>query len=331
MPFSFIAAMIFAVMVPIAAGGWFLASRSVRREASQDAARGGSRGYRDSAWDAGTVRSGFRFACVALIVLSGLMLLISSTTFVSTKNVGIVTSFGKPVGEPLPNGIHFVEPWNKVTEMDGAIQTDSHAGDAQGDTTPCTTVRIANQSTACVDNSIRWRIRLTAADELFRDYKDFDRVRDSLVTRDLYAALNSVFAGYDPLGTIASNGVSSAPSLDSLAAQVTSLLQRQIGDQIEVLNVIIPLAHYDASTQDKINQFQAELANTRIAKQRQQTAENEAAANAKLAASVSRDPNVLVSKCLDLLFAIQKAGQQIPAGFSCWPGGQAAAVIAQNK
>lgn len=65
----------------------------------------------------------------------------------------------------------------------------------------------------------------------------------------------------------------------------------------------------------------------RIAEQREATAEKEASANRKLADSVSKDPNVLVSNCLNLLGEMVDKGQPVPAGFSCWPGGGASSVI----
>lgn len=270
-----------------------------------------------------------RWVSVGLFALSGILVVSSSVTIVSTKNVGVVTSFGKPVGS-LDNGFHLVAPWQKVTELDGAIQTDSHAGIDPKDTTPCTSVRIAHQSVACVDNSIRWRIQPGAADRLFRDYKDFANIRDSLVTRELSAALNTVFKDYDPLATD-EKGNSISPSQDVLSASVTKLLQAEIGDDIDVKNVIVPIVHFDDQTQGRINALQAEVANTRIAKQKQQTADAEAEANRKLASSVSKDPNVLVSKCFDDLAEMIKQKLPVPAGFSCWPGSSSAVVVPSGK
>ena len=78
---------------------------------------------------------------VGALVLALVTMFFSSATIVSTKNVGIETSFGRPVGS-LPNGFHLIPPWNKVTEMDAAIQTDNHVkGHAALD---CITVRIAH-------------------------------------------------------------------------------------------------------------------------------------------------------------------------------------------
>jgi regulator of protease activity HflC (stomatin/prohibitin superfamily) len=256
-------------------------------------------------------------------VLAVVCLFFSSAVIVSTKNVGIETSFGRPVGS-MSNGFHFIAPWDMVTEMDAAIQTDNHVKD--GATFACITVRIAHQATACVDASIRWRIEEDAADSLFRDYRDFDNVRDSLVTRDLNAALNAAFEDYDPLA-IDGKGNSTSPTLESLSQEVLTRMQEEIHEQITVLSVIIPVIHYDDNTQQKVNALLAQVAQTRIAEQSVVTAEQQALANRTLAESVSKDPNVLVSKCVDLLAEMVSKGQQIPIGFSCWPGGGSSVVV----
>jgi len=59
-----------------------------------------------------------------------------------------------------------------------------HDSDRQPHRDAATTVRLGNNSTAFVDNSVGWRIQ-PAVGELFLDYRDFDNVRDNLVTREL--------------------------------------------------------------------------------------------------------------------------------------------------
>lgn len=268
-----------------------------------------------------TGRGAAASAVLGLVLLAG-----ACVTQVTTKNVGVVTSFGRPVGA-LGNGLHLKAPWHKVTEFDAAVQTDSHKGKNGDGGSTCTDIRIGNQSVACVDNSVRWRIVQDSADDLYRDYREFDNVRDSLVTRELDAALNEVFADYDPLAGVDVNGASTARSLDELSDEVTSRLREKVGQQVEVLSVIIPLVAFDKTTQDKINDYQAELANTRIARQKQQTADAQAEANRKLSGSVSKDPNVLVSRCFDILAEMVNAKEPVPAGFTCWPGGGTGVVL----
>jgi hypothetical protein len=265
---------------------------------------------------------------VAIVAgLLGLLLLaLTSFTQVSTKNVGIVTSFGRPTGQVLSNGLHFKAPWQAVTEFDAAIQTQDFKGES------CTTVRLGTEGKACVDNSVQWRIKPDAASELFTDYRSFEAMSGALVERQRVAALNAIFAQFDPLATIKANtDGAGSPTLAELGAQATAKLQQLLGDRLTVDSVVISLVKYDDGTQSKIDAYQAEVAATRIAQQKQQTAAAEAEANRQLAESVSKDPNVLVSKCLDTLTDMVKANQPVPAGFSCWPGGSAAVVVPQAQ
>lgn len=264
-----------------------------------------------------------RGVCLFFIGFTGLLLFASSYTVVSTKNVGIETSFGRPV-DSLSNGFHLIAPWDKVTEIDAAIQTDSHV--KEGNSNNCISVRIAHQAVACVDASIRWRIEDGAADALFQNYRDFSNIRESLVTRELNAALNNAFEAYDPLA-VDENGNSTAISLNDLSANVTKQMQGEIGKQVNVLSVIIPVVHFDGDTQNRVNALQAQIAQTRIAQQAEKTAADQAEANRQLSSSVSNDPNVLVSKCYDLVNEMIAKSQPVPIGFSCWPGSSSAVVV----
>jgi len=268
--------------------------------------------------------AGLGTGCVASLLLA-LILVFSCTASVGTKEVGIVTAFNKPVGA-FDNGLHFKMPWEDVTEMDGAIQTDNNT---QGNN-DCVQARLAHQIVACIDVTIRWRIDPNAADSLFQNYRDFSNVRGSLVTRELATDINAEFADYDPLA-VNDQGNSTATPLSRLSGQVLGDMQRQISSQVEVLSVYIPVIHFDQATQSRLNALQSQIAQTRIAEQAVKTAQAQAAANAALATSVSHDPNVLVSKCFDLLQEMVNKGQGIPTGFSCWPGGSTGVVIPAGR
>jgi hypothetical protein len=101
--------------------------------------------------------------------------------------------------------------------------------------------------------------------------------------------------------------------VQALGDHVSEKLRTKVGGQIEIINVTAPLVNYDQATQDRINALNVEMANTRVAGQRAKTAEAEARANEILAASVSNDPNILVSKCLDTA----REAHISPLG--CWP------------
>ena len=270
-----------------------------------------------------------QIAKVAMYVILGLgflSLVASSLTIVGTRRIGVVTEFGKPV-DTLSNGIHFKMPWQKVPELDASIQTDSHIGNSEGDENPCTDIRIGNESTACVDNTVRWRLIEAEGDLLYRDYRNMDNIRESLVTRELNAALNRVLGDFNPLDAVSEDGSAATANLDDLAIEVTEAMRDRVEGRVEVLSITLPLIRYDGGTQDRLNAYQAEIANTRIAQQRSETAAAQARANEALAESVSNDPNVLVSRCFDTLADMVEAAQPVPAGFSCWPGSQSALVV----
>jgi len=264
---------------------------------------------------------------VVLGVGAALTLLAASFTQVGTKDVGIETAFGKTVGH-LSNGPHLIAPWNQVHSMDAAVQTDVFTGGQ------CIAVRLANQQTGCADTTIRWRIQPGSSDELYQNYRTFDHVRDSLVTRELVAAVNNQFADYNPLNSIVDSVPTSNhptnPPLSTIAKNTAVQMRAEIGGQINVLTVIVSYVQFDATTQKRLNQLQQQFALTRVAEQERITNEKQALANKALAASINTSPNVLVAQCLNTLEEMVKNGQGVPAGFSCWPGGSGTPVIANS-
>lgn len=317
----FVAAIIFLL---IGIGFWLIrrqAKRNIAALADQPPRKG------DPDWRA--VAAACRIG--AIVFISGALV----TTFadslysIGTKNVGVVTIGGHP-DSYLSNGYNFTWPWASVTEMDAAIQTDVYTKDttAANRIGNCITVRIAYGATACVDVSVRWRITESAAPELFQNYRTFDHVRDSLVTRELNAAMNVVFNGYDPLA-LNQDGSSAAESLTDLSTAVANLLQQDIGKQIELQNpsVIISVLNFTLPVQARIDALYQQIGDTRVAQQKLLTNRADALANQALAASLSNDPMVLVSKCLDLI----AKGFNPPAGFSCWPGAGSSVVVPAGK
>ncbi|WP_109492726.1 SPFH domain-containing protein [Mycobacteroides chelonae] len=252
------------------------------------------------------LRSEDRPAFLLVTGVAGVLALVfgifASITTVGTRQIGIETTFGRPNGSTLSNGLHFKAPWATVTEMDGAIQIDQHKGDNR------IKVRLGNSSTADADVSVRWQIKQDATPELFVQYKTFDNVRTNLVTRNLQVALNEVFATFDPL---APKNLDKSP-LPELSEQARKILASKVGTQVEILDVAVPTIDYDEGTEQKINQINQSRAATSVALQDQKTAEAQARANEILSSSVSRDPNVLVSKCLDI-------AKDRGIALLCWP------------
>lgn len=266
-----------------------------------------------------------------LAVFGLFFVLISGCQTVGTKEIGVPTTFGKVGSTHYGAGPHWwVSPWTTIHEMDGAIQTDDHISDNDTGGT-CFSVRLANLQTGCADVSLQWRINPTQVDYLYQNYRSFDHVKTQLVDRKLFAAVNEALASYNPL-----NGVDSKTRKNQLIkyqSVVYRLMKQKVRDingtsLIEIKNVQLPIVHFDSATQQRVNQLQQQVAQTLIAQQEKKTNEAKSLANAALEKGNTLTELVLVSRCYDTLGEIVKAGDQVPAGFSCWPGGSLAGVIA---
>lgn len=251
---------------------------------------------------------------LGVAVLGAALIIVSMTTIVPTKQVGIPVTFGKP-GAPLSNGFHWKAPWAKVIDMDATIQDVDNAGDNP------TVVKDADDADLRVHNLVRWSIKEDAADSLYRDYTKFERVAGSLVQPEINTAIAQVMATYNPLEA-------EQPTYDQLATKIEERLQERVGDRIVIHSVSISLIDFSEATVNRINALNAERANTRIAAQKEETAAKEANANRVLSQSVSNDPNVLVANCLKAVES-SPAGT-FPAGFQCWPNAGGGVLVGQR-
>lgn len=263
---------------------------------------------------------------LALGLVCSLMLFFSCFRTVGTKEIGIPLTFGKVGTTHYGPGVHLTAPWTLIREMDGAIQTDDHLDKA------CFNVRIANQQTGCAEVSLQWRINPAYVDYDYKNYRSFDHLKTQLVDRKLFSAVNDTLASYNPLNTIAAT--TKKNPLPSYQNAIFRLMRQKVKDVngrplIEILNVQLPIVHFDAETQSRVNQLQQQVALTKIATQEKETNKAKAAANAALATK-SLSEVVLVSRCLDDLESMVKSSQPVPAGFSCWPGGSGIGIIAPS-
>lgn len=269
---------------------------------------------------------------LAVIVLFiGLVFLgLSMLTTVGTRNVGVVTSFNKPTGRVLDAGLHVKLPWQAVTDIDGSIQPEEYRGEE------CIKVKIADGGNACVTVAYRWRITENGADNAFMDYRNSDKdindaVRDAVVSTNMKAAINEVFGQYDPLDgselrpnmtpeELANAKVNVVPDYQAFNQKINENVEAKIADLggvVEVSTVTVSGLDLPESTQLRINAFNQAVQNTKIALQDVATKAAQAEGNRQLAKSL-RDPNVLVSKCIDGLISGEIENEP---GFSCWQGG----------
>ena len=308
---GFIFAIIFATITFLLVGVWRAVPRTVHVNSGRYSTEKVEQDNPARFW------TGVSAAITGALTL--LLVLIASWTQVGTQNIGIVTSFGRPVGH-LSNGLHFIPPWDSNTDMDESVQiTDFEGGN-------CLTVRIAEQQTACLNVKVRWRIQTGAADALFRNYKGSTAgVQDALLTPELQNVANNTFDTYNPvalLNSTAPEGSPANPTVPQLGQQVEKALKTEIGTDVNIVSLFTPNVTYDDSVQARINSVTSQKAETLVAQQSEQTANAQAAANRTLASSLSgnNSASALEQNCLNILNQMVKQGMTPPTGFGCIPG-----------
>lgn len=270
---------------------------------------------------------GFTAGGVGILLLGVVLAFVSCIRTVGTKEIGVPTTFGKVGSAHYSAGFHVTSPWTSIHEMDGAIQTLDHLDNR------CFQVRIANNQTGCAEVSIQWRINPAQVDYLYKNYRSFSHVEKQLVDRKLFSATNEALKSYNPLAAVGTRRAVANP-LPGFQNDIFGAMKRKVSDingkrLIEIINVQLPIVHFDPETQKRVNQLQQQVALTAIAKQREQTNKAEALANAALVRQKDGlSQLVLVSRCFDTLEQMVKSGVGVPPGFGCWPGGGQIPVIA---
>jgi hypothetical protein len=297
--------------------------------------------------DARFTAAGVAAVCVLLGIIC---VLVASYDRVDTRNVGIITAFGRPVGVHGA-GIVWHAPWKKMSELSEAIQLQAFESNSYDDASKGTAapnaagsainVRLANNSNAYVDINLNWRLREGAAPKLFQDYGGtnvFDTIRQQLVDRQAQVMVSKVFATFNPQtsvtpvtpppaaapvdGTPPPPAAAPAPNtvptpqqgadLPKMAAQVKADLQDAVGTEIEILDVRIPRLWYDGPTQGRIDQYNQNVQETLNAAQQVKTAEQQRLAAEQRANMPPPDLRIAISNCL----TDQVKNGRDPAG--CW-------------
>jgi Membrane protease subunits, stomatin/prohibitin homologs len=246
---------------------------------------------------------------VALLAVFFITLVFACTSIVGTRKVGVVTQWSRPTGETLNNGLHFVLPWTAVHEMDAAIQNDVYKGDTR------IQVRLCNSSTAFADANVRWQMKQDAADELFVQYKDFDNVRSNLVERNLRTALNEAFTScFDPLSSDTAKN-----DLPGTVVKAKEKLQALAGNQVEILDVSVPIIDYDDQTEQRINAINQSRADTTKAEQETKTAEQKRKAAEILSGQPVPDLKIAIAACVNKMAETGQSLNCFPIGSSVLP------------
>ncbi|MCX5066612.1 SPFH domain-containing protein [Micromonospora lupini] len=197
-------------------------------------------------------------AAVAFLAFGLILCLLASMNTVPVRYVGIVTSFGKPTGETTGAGLQFVAPWENVDDWDASRQAYDHRSEKT-----CVQVRIASLANACVEALVEWHTRPGRAPEQWASYKkEFETFTARRVDPAFAEAFNEAFNPHDPLKNIDGQGNLNVP-LGPYADTVKAGIVKRIGEDVEVLSVVVTRVNYDDKTQGYIEAFQQAVLKTR--------------------------------------------------------------------
>lgn len=267
-----------------------------------------------------------RAAGVAAVIVAFLLFVVSGLKSVPAKNIGVPQAFGAVGAVAYSPGMHETwQPWLHLTDVDETVQTTTFEG-CWGPyctgTNPqrgnCLEVRIGGQQTACADITIQWKVLPPAAGSLFSDYANQGRlmttITDAVVIRELKQTVNQVLGDYNPITDQQAAVTNGKSQFSTFAPVVQQDMRADIGSRVQVQTVLMPLLHYDGTTQARLNAIQQAFGNDAIAKENIQVNADQARAYAKLG---SPSVNALVSQCLSDL---KDDAGQLPTGFQCFPG-----------
>lgn len=260
---------------------------------------------------------------IAGVVIGVMFLVFGGIRSVPVKSVGVLTSFGHVEGDLTP-GFHWEVPWTSANILPETIQTTTFNGKN------CLDVRIGGQQTACLDATIQWQVRDSAAPQLFNNYDTsgtnvLDTITTAVVIREFESVVNQTLGDYNPIEDVSQNGTAGNSQFSTFGPKVQHTMRQDIGSQINVIRVIMPILHYDSSTQSRLNTIQAQYAEAAIATEQIAVNDAQAKANAAIANNVSA--GVLIQECLQLVQSAAKTNYALPAGFSCFGAGSISLAV----
>jgi regulator of protease activity HflC (stomatin/prohibitin superfamily) len=250
-----------------------------------------------------------------LIVVAGLSILFGQMwTTVGTSEVGITTSFGHVDGDLTP-GVHLVAPWKDVTIWDDSVQQSSFTGKN------CLEIRIAGQQSACLDVNVFWKVKPSGADSQFREYRTFSRMGNAYFSRAVITQYyNNVFETFNPVNLVSETnaGQRGGVTVSTLTDQVRTSMRAAYAGVADILSLSSGQIAYDPQVESALSAVVKAKANTNVAAQNEQTAQDQRIADQ--AEQNDLTGPVVEQNCINVTQQMEQAGDTLPQGWSCTSG-----------
>lgn len=269
-------------------------------------------------------RGSFRVAVgIGVFIMLALTAAFAATT-VSPRAVGIQTAFGK-YQSTLPAGFHWTAPWSGVEEFPTQVQFlelngSSDKGKGGVD------VNYKGGGKGTVDATVRWRIDENNAEDLWRKYRDFDKVRDQLVISSARDSIRVAVGAYAP------NEARAGENLRVITSAVLADLSKTLADDgIRIDSISTTGVFLDDNTQKSIEKVIAAQNDVERAKADQARAKIDAETAKIREQSGSLSAGALQRYCLEVTNSWNDDNNgQLPATWSCLGGPTAPVIVGQR-
>jgi len=280
-----------------------------------------NRGKEFGSYDVNLRKVGAGVAGGSLAVLVIFSLALSITT-VNARAVGIQTAFGK-YQDTLDNGLQLTAPWSEVEQFSTQVQY-LDLDDTDGDK-DAVTVTFKGGGSGTVSLTPRWRIDENGAENLWKKYRTFDKVRDQLVNSSAKDSVRVVVSKYTP--NEARDGENLRPIAEAIQADLAKSLKDDgvIIDSVSVKNVAL-----DSKTQASLDKIVQANNDIERAKAEQERAKIDAETAKIRERGGSLSPEALTRYYLEVVNSWDKnKNGNLPAGFTCT--GSGAPFVVTNK
>lgn len=262
----------------------------------------------------------FRFAGIVMFLIASIFIAMACLTTVDARSVGVKTRFNKESGTVGP-GLSLKEPWESVEEWttrNQVVRFEKGGKDEDEDdnfhTYGCVTVRLGNQSDACIEATVTFVITEKSVVGLWRQHKTFKSAVKEFVVPQAKTAVDFTFSGWNPVAGI-DKGIQNVETRTN--ETWSKLLEPKVSEMyrarsVQLVGAQVTFVHLDDRTREQLNQISAQMAATQVAKEKVNTAKAEAEASAARKA-------VAGSTCIDLYRDLAATDQlkNVNAGFNC--------------
>jgi regulator of protease activity HflC (stomatin/prohibitin superfamily) len=257
----------------------------------------------------------------ALIIFL-IITLFMSMTKVDARAVGIQTAFGK-YQNTLDNGLQLTAPWSETEQFSTQVQY-LDLDDTDGDANDSVSVTFKGGGGGQVSLTPRWRIDENGAENLWKKYRTFDKVRDQLVNSSAKDSVRVVVSKYTP--NEARDGENLRPIADAIQSDLAQSLK---DDGVIIDSVSIKRIQLDSRSQNSLDKIVEANNNIERAKSEQERAKIDAETVKIREKSGSLSPQANERYCLEMMnnWDVKKNGH-LPAGFTC---GTSQGYVTTNK